>query len=118
MIIVDRELAELEQAGNPIRVGMIGAGYMARGLARSIASTPGMRLAAVACRTPANAIRVYEELGAQMWVAANDAQGVEAVVAREFPCITESPYALTAAENIDVLVEVTGNVEYGARIRC
>jgi predicted homoserine dehydrogenase-like protein len=118
MIIVDSALKQRERDGFPIRVGMIGAGYMGRGLARSIAATPGMRLAAIACRTLANARRAYNELGittAQLAVT-DGVRGVELAVDQDFPCVTEDPYALTAAGNIDVICEVTGAVEYGARV--
>ncbi|MDP9224278.1 MAG: NAD(P)-dependent oxidoreductase, partial [Actinomycetota bacterium] len=44
MIIVDNALRELEAQGRPIRVGMIGAGFMAQGLGNQIVnSVPGMR---------------------------------------------------------------------------
>ena len=48
MIIVDNALRAREASGQPIRVGMIGAGFMAQGLANQIInSVPGMELAAV-----------------------------------------------------------------------
>ena len=57
MIIVDRALRRLEEEGKPIRVAMIGAGFMARGIANQIInSVPGIRLAVIANRTLANAI--------------------------------------------------------------
>jgi predicted homoserine dehydrogenase-like protein len=117
MIIVDEALRRRERDGNLIRVGMIGAGYMGRGLARTImGSTPGMRLAAVANRHGGNALRVYHELGITDLAVVDDAREVERAVARGRPCVTENPYALTGAGNIDALVEVTGNVEHGARV--
>ncbi len=116
MIIVDRALEQREQNGNPIRVGMIGAGYMGRGLARTIGTTPGMYLAAVACRTLANACRAYTELGYTDLVEAGNVYGVEGAISRGIPCVTEDPLALAEAGNIDVLVDVTGAVEYGARV--
>ena len=36
MFIVDRELERLHRAGTPIRVGMVGAGFMARGIAHQM----------------------------------------------------------------------------------
>ena len=36
MIIVDRALQARAAAGNPIKVGMIGAGFMGRGIANQI----------------------------------------------------------------------------------
>ena len=44
MIIIDERLKAREDAGNPIRVGMIGAGFMGRGLLNQMAhSVPGER---------------------------------------------------------------------------
>ena len=37
-------LKKREAAGNPIRVGLIGAGAMGRGIAWQVAHTPGMEL--------------------------------------------------------------------------
>ena len=60
MIIVDTALKEREAQGKPIRVGMIGAGFMGQGLANQIInSMPGMRLAAVYGRRIDRAIHVY-----------------------------------------------------------
>ena len=43
MIIVDTALRAREAQGKPIRVGMIGAGFMGQGLANQIVnSIPGM----------------------------------------------------------------------------
>ena len=48
MIIVDTALREREARNRPIRVGMIGAGFMGQGLTNQIEnSVPGMRMAAV-----------------------------------------------------------------------
>ena len=52
MILVDTELQQRQKQGNPIRVGMIGAGFMGRGIAIQILnSTPGMDLVAIGNRT-------------------------------------------------------------------
>ena len=48
MIIVDNALRAREAEGRPIRVALIGAGFMSQGLANHIVNTtPGMRLVAV-----------------------------------------------------------------------
>ena len=60
MIIVDNALRAREAAGGPIRVGMVGAGFMAQGLANQIAnSVPGMVMAAIYNRRPQRAVDVY-----------------------------------------------------------
>lgn len=64
MILVDKALARRQERGVPIRVGMIGAGFMGRGVAgQIIRHTPGMLLAAVSNRHLAGAERAYAEAG-------------------------------------------------------
>ena len=47
MWIVDSDLKNLEQQNRPIRVGIIGAGFMGQGLTNQIVhSVPGMRVVA------------------------------------------------------------------------
>ena len=43
-----RELANRERIGEPVRVGLVGAGQMGLGLAAVLGRMPGMRLVAVA----------------------------------------------------------------------
>ena len=53
MIIVDTALERRLAADNPVRVAMVGAGYMARGIALQILTAmPGIRLVAISNRNP------------------------------------------------------------------
>lgn len=116
MIIVDTALRRREAEGRPIRVGMIGAGFMARGIANQIVnSVPGMRLVAIANRTAANAERAFTEAGAAP-VRVTRVAELEDNVAAGRASVTEDPELLTDAETIDCLIEVTGAIEYGARV--
>ena len=64
MIIVDNALKAREAAGRPIRVGMVGAGFMGQGLTNQITnSVPGMRMAAIYNRKPERAEGVYRYSG-------------------------------------------------------
>lgn len=117
MILVDRALARRRERGEPIRVGMIGAGFMGRGVARQIVRyTPGMVLAAVSNRSPAGARRAYAEAGVDDVVEAQTSAGVAAAVAAGRPVVTEDPMAVCAADGIDVICDVTGAVEFGAAV--
>lgn len=115
MIIVDTALRARAEGGRPVRVAMVGAGFMARGVANQIVnSTPGMELVAIANRTPANAERAYREAGVESWANASSAADVAAALERGTPVVTDDPLLLTTADGIDVVLEATGAVEYGA----
>ncbi|WP_327169167.1 NAD(P)-dependent oxidoreductase [Streptomyces subrutilus] len=116
MILVDSALRRREEQGRPIRVALVGAGFMGRGLARHLVrSVPGMRLAAVANRTLAGAERACAEAGVRP-VRAATAERIEAEMAAGHTVVTEDAFALLAAEGIDCLVDATGAVEFGARV--
>ena len=67
MIIVDTALRAREEQGKPIRVGMIGAGFMGQGLTNQIVnSVPGMRMAAIYNRRPERALGVYRYAGCEI----------------------------------------------------
>lgn len=117
MIIVDRALRAREENDNPIRVGMVGAGFMGRGIANQIVnSVPGMQLAAIANRHAEGARRAYAEAGVDHVVEAGTLHALEDAVRQRRPAVVEDPMLLAAAEGIDVLIEVTGTVDYAAEI--
>ncbi|HEX2231873.1 MAG TPA: Gfo/Idh/MocA family oxidoreductase [Thermoleophilaceae bacterium] len=117
MIIVDRALAARAAAGDPVRVAMVGAGFMGRGIARQIFhSVPGMELAAVFARRLPQAAQAYREAGADDVQTVADLRSLEAAVAAGRPAVTEDASLLCRAEGIDVLIEVTGSVEFGAGV--
>jgi predicted homoserine dehydrogenase-like protein len=116
MIIIDRLLEQREAAGKPVRVGMIGAGFMARGIANNLLNySPGMRLSAIANRTPARAEAAYVDHGAPPPVRVTRPGELDDCIRAGRPAVTEDPGVLCRAEGLDVLIDVTGNVELGAR---
>src|SRR5690606_27656939 len=116
MLIVDTALKQRAASGNPIRVGMIGAGFMARGIANQIInSVPGMELVAISNRTLANAERAYREAGAEFKVV-NRLSDINDNIRGGVYSVTDDATLLTDAEGIDCLLEVTGAIEFGAQI--
>jgi predicted homoserine dehydrogenase-like protein len=116
MIILDAALRRREAEGRPIRVGMIGAGFMGRGLANQIVnSVPGMLLVAVANRTLAHAERAYAEAGVEP-VRVEDAGELDAAIEKGTPAVLEDAFELIKAVHLDCVVDVTGAVEFGARV--
>lgn len=117
MIIVDRALEEREREGRPIRVGMVGAGFMGRAIARQIIrSSSGMRLAAISNRHVEKAERAYAEAGADDVRRVGSRAELEDSVAAGRLAVTEDALLLCRAEGIDAVVEVTGAVEFAAGI--
>lgn len=117
MILVDRALQERERAGEPVRVGLVGAGFMGRGIALQIATaTPGMALVAIANRRLEGAVRAYAEAGSGQPRQVSSLSELESAVASGVPAVTEDALLLSRAGGIDALVEVTGSVEYGAEV--
>ncbi|MBD2005768.1 MULTISPECIES: NAD(P)H-dependent oxidoreductase [Cyanophyceae] len=117
MIIVDKALQARAEAGNPIKVGMIGAGFMGRGIANQIInSVPGMELVAISNRSLDNAKRAYNEAGIGDLQVVKSVSELEDAIARGKYAITDDAMLLCKAEGIDALVEVTGAIEFGAHV--
>jgi predicted homoserine dehydrogenase-like protein len=117
MIIVDTALERRARERNPVRVAMVGAGYMGRGIAfQMLHGSPGIRLVAIANRTLSEANRAFVEAGAPgTRPVASAAELDEAIEAGQY-AVTENPAALTGAGGVDVLIEATGEVEFGAGV--
>jgi predicted homoserine dehydrogenase-like protein len=117
MMSVDTALQQREATGDPIRVGMVGAGATGRAIALQLATpVPGMRLVAIANRSPEHGERALREAGVQEWKRTGSAREAEAAIARGVPVVTDDPSLLTACDAIDVLLEVTGTVEAAAHV--
>ncbi|MHC5672474.1 NAD(P)H-dependent oxidoreductase [Nostoc sp.] len=117
MIIIDRALQARAAAGNPIKVGMIGAGFMGRGIANQIVnSVPGMELVAISNRQIDAAKQAYSEAGIEEIQVVATVSELEDAIANGKYAVTEDAKLLCRAEGIDALIEVTGAVEFGAVI--
>jgi predicted homoserine dehydrogenase-like protein len=112
---VDTALRERETNGTPIRVGMIGAGATGRAIALQLGTpVPGIRLVAIANRTPTHAERAYREGGITNWRRVSSAQEAETAIHHNVPVLTDDPEVLTQCNAIDIIIEVTGTITFGA----
>lgn len=117
MIIVDTALKKRAEEGRPIRVGMVGAGFMAKGTANQIInSVPGMQLAAIANRDVSRAAFAYEQAGATGAVEVNNVGALNDAIAAGKPAITGDAFMLCESDAIDVILEITGAIEFGAQL--
>jgi predicted homoserine dehydrogenase-like protein len=118
MIIVDTELRRREEAGQPVRVGMVGAGSIARANAIQIVnSTPGMVLSAISNRSVDRAIGIWTDLGAETSQRPADLQTLERHIGDGTAVVTADHTLLAQSGQIDVILEVTGAVEFGTLSR-
>jgi predicted homoserine dehydrogenase-like protein len=116
VIIIDERLEQLEAAGTPIRVALVGAGFMGKGLTNQIVnSVPGMTLSAIVNRTVAKGVNVYAGAGVDDAVAAEGTALADALE-RGRPVVTDDFAAVCASDHIDVVVDATGAVEYGCQV--
>lgn len=117
MIILDNALKAREQEGQPIRVGIVGAGFMGQGLANQITnSVPGMRVAAIYNRRPERAQKVYLYSGLDNIVIASSQAKLDTAISQGQPAVAEDPYMICSSGEIDVVVDVTGSVEFGTHV--
>lgn len=116
MIILDHALQRREAEGRPIRVGIFGAGFMAKGFVDHVTHfVPGMEVVAISNRTLERATEAYEfaELAS---VAASTQAELDGAIAARTPVVTDDPTLLTRSSAIDCLVDFTGSMSYGAEI--
>ncbi len=117
MIIVDTELKKRAAAGNPVKVALIGAGFMARGITNQIInSVPGMRLVAISNRKVERAIDAYHYAGVENVVEVDSNAALEKAIQSGTPAVTADADLLCTAAGIDCLIDATGALEFGAAI--
>ena len=117
MILVDTALERRQQEGRPIRVVVVGAGFMGRGLVNQIVnSTPGMEVAAIVNRTVDKAERAYAEAGVSGARRVSTAAEADAAIAAGLPVVTDDYGVVVASDAVDAVVDATGAVEYGCHL--
>lgn len=90
---------------------------MARGVANQILNAvPGMQLVAVANRTLEGAFRACHEAGVEDVRSVQTVRELEDRIHRQQLAVTDNAFLLCEAGNIDILIEVTGAIEFGARL--
>lgn len=117
MIIVDKALERRQQDDNPIRIGMVGAGYMGQGMAAVIErNMVGMRVVAIANRTVETAERAFADAGIDTSEQVRDQAALDGLLDRGGRAVTSDPLLLCRAPRIEAIIECTGEVEFGARV--
>lgn len=116
MIIVDKYLQQRAADNMPIRVGLWGAGEMAKGMVNQIMRyTPGMEVAVIANRTVRKAMEAYEYTGNNA-IECNDLASLQNCISSGGFAVTQNAELLCEVDGLDLLVECTGTIHYAANL--
>jgi predicted homoserine dehydrogenase-like protein len=117
MIIVDKALQARAQQGNPVKVAILGAGFMAQGLTNQIVnSVPAMSMAAIYSRKPQKAIHVLTYSGLENPIEAITQSQLDDAIRDGKPVFTQDVMLLARSEHVNVIVDTTGSVEFGTHV--
>ena len=117
MIIVDKALEARAERNSPIKVAILGGGFMAQGLTNQIVnSVPGMNMVAIYGRKPQKAIHVLSYAGLENPIEAVTQSQLDDAIRDRKPVFTQDVMLIARSEHVDVIVDTTGSVEFGARV--
>lgn len=118
MLGINRKLEELERNGEIIKVGVVGAGQMGRGMISQIESIAGMRVVATADIQIGNVTNAYVKSGvsADDIVETNNVEQATAAVKEGKVVATTDAQLVTSLPEVDVIVDATGVPDIGAKI--
>jgi predicted homoserine dehydrogenase-like protein len=118
MLGINRKLEELQKNGEIIKVGLVGAGQMGRGMISQIESMVGMRVVITADIQVENVTNAYLKSGVakESIIESNDdIEATKAVKAGKVVATTDSKL-VTSLSEVDVVVDATGVPDIGAKI--
>lgn len=116
MILLDTALSHRERDRTPIKIGLFGAGAIGKGIVfQVLRQTPGITVAGVCNRHIERAEEACRHAGVEP-VRVATARELEDAMARGIPAVTDSQSVLNDAEGVDVVIEATGAIEYGANV--
>ena len=117
MILIDKAIESRQRSGDPIRVALVGAGYSGRNIAYQILkSFPGLRLVAIANRTISAARAAYIAAGVTDIREVDSCVGLQQAMDLQRYAVTDDASILCRADGIEVIIEATGTIEFGAGV--
>ncbi|MGG0935664.1 NAD(P)-dependent oxidoreductase [Brevibacillus centrosporus] len=118
MLGFNRRLAALEKEGGCIRVGLVGAGQMGRGLISQIEGMHGMRVVITADLFPENIKAAYRRAGVPdtRILGTQDFDKADQAIASGYSVATTEAELIPQLSNVDVIVDATGMPDIGAKI--
>jgi predicted homoserine dehydrogenase-like protein len=115
--MIDRDLQRLEDAGTPIRVGLVGAGYIGVPAAvQLIRHVPGIRVAGIASHQLEDAGKAYQLTDQDKPYTAETVSQVNHAIHQGHPVIAEDGLLLAQSDEIDVVLDLTSSIGGGAAL--
>ncbi|KMO17792.1 NAD(P)H-dependent oxidoreductase [Methylobacterium platani] len=107
------KLAARAEAGNPVRIGVIGAGKFGSMFLSQVPRTPGLHVVGIADLDPQRARAALARVG---WPAErHEAKSAAEAMRNGTTFLTDDAEGLIAADGIEVIVEATGHPGAGIR---
>lgn len=102
----------------PIRVAVVGAGFIGRGLIHRFHRDPAYATPLVVNRTAERAAQAFVDAGADTSriVISDEPEAIRDAMANSDPAITTDPTVLGEVKGIDIVIEATGAMEHGAEV--
>lgn len=118
MIGINRKLQALEKEGRYIKVGLVGAGQMGRGMIAQIENMKGMRVVITADINEDNVINAYGHAGIERGniVSTNDKGEASQAIRMNKVVASTKALLVCALDEVDVIVDATGVPNIGAEI--
>lgn len=118
MLGTNRKLIALEQQGKSIRVGLVGAGQMGRGMIAQIEKMKGMKVVITADIAVENVVNAYENAGIKKTnlVVTDDRSEAAEAIRSGLVVATADASLVSGLADVDVVVDATGVPNVGAEI--
>lgn len=117
MILLDTALNQRQADNRPLQIAIYGSGFMVRGIVNQIHKyTPGIRVALIVNRTIENAHSMLSAVGIDGALEIGSVGALDDAITAGNIGITDDPLLALKSGSIDLIVESTGHVEYGASV--
>jgi predicted homoserine dehydrogenase-like protein len=119
MIIVDSAIEARLKTGRPVMVGMYGCGFMGRGMLVNVERhMKVLRVGAICNRNVERAIKAYLDAGVNRSeiVETMSMSAMSEALKRGKRVVTSDPSLIAHSPLIDIVLEATGHIEYGAGV--
>jgi predicted homoserine dehydrogenase-like protein len=110
------DLVRYSSEGRCIRVGLVGAGFMGRGIVEVIEMTPGMTVSAVADIDIERARACFKTPGGFNILEIETPEKAECLDSRSGRVVSSDHRVITSLEHIDMVIEATGKPAVGAEV--